>query len=104
MASVEERQTEEKRTEKSDRPEKTGVSVVTMHGAKGLEYGSVFLPNINEGTVPFGKMLSKGAEEEERRIFYVAVTRAKEELGIFCIENENREKPSRFLSDISVSV
>lgn len=102
-----ERKTENERNadaqKKPDALQKSGVSVVTMHGAKGLEYGAVFLPNINEGTVPYGKMLSKDAEEEERRIFYVAVTRAKEELGIFCIENENREKPSRFLSDISIS-
>ncbi|MBQ6889016.1 MAG: ATP-dependent helicase [Lachnospiraceae bacterium] len=74
------------------------VCVITMHGAKGLEFETVFLPDLNEGTVPYGKMLSKEEEEEERRIFYVAVTRAKENLELFYIDNE-REKPSRFLKN-----
>ena len=75
------------------------VCVITMHGAKGLEYDKVFLPELNEGTVPYGKMLSREEEEEERRIFYVAVTRAKTQLEFMCVENE-REKPSRFLKNI----
>ncbi|MDE6607486.1 MAG: ATP-binding domain-containing protein, partial [Lachnospiraceae bacterium] len=91
---VEERK---KQSEKTNYSEKSGVTVITMHGAKGLEYRIVFLLNINEGNVPYGKMLTKDTVEEERRIFYVAVTRAKEELEIFYVENENREKPSRFL-------
>ena len=78
------------------------VCVITMHGAKGLEFETVFLPDINDGNVPYGKMLSKEEEEEERRIFYVAVTRAKERLEIFCVENE-REQPSRFLKSFRVS-
>ena len=94
LLSVEERK---KQSEKTNTLEKSGVTVITMHGAKGLEYRIVILPSINEGNVPYGKMLSKDAVEEERRIFYVAVTRAKEELDIFYVENENREKPSRFL-------
>jgi len=94
LLSCEERK---KPSETTNATEESGVTVITMHGAKGLEYKIVFLPNINERNVPYGKMLSEDAVEEERRIFYVAVTRAKEELEIFYVENENREKPSRFL-------
>lgn len=86
-----------KQSETPDHLEESGVTVITMHGAKGLEYKSVFLPNVNEGNVPYGKMLSEDEVEEERRIFYVAVTRAKEELEIFYIEDGNRKRPSRFL-------
>lgn len=75
---------------------KEGVNVLTMHGAKGLEYETVFLPDINEGNVPYGKFLTKEEEEEERRIFYVAVTRAKSRLEIFYVENK-KDKASRFL-------
>ena len=73
-----------------------------MHGAKGLEFERVFLPELIEGTVPYGKMLSKEEEEEERRIFYVAVTRAKEQLELYCVENE-KDQPSRFLKSIQKS-
>lgn len=87
---------EQKQTE-----EETGregkLTVITMHAAKGLEYDTVFLPNITEGVVPYGKMLTAEAIEEERRIFYVAVTRAKKRLIISYIEDEKRV-PSRFLA------
>lgn len=72
------------------------AAVLTMHGAKGLEYDTVFIPDVNDGMVPFGRQLSKEEEEEERRIFYVAVTRAKTRLEIMYLEND-RTKPSRFL-------
>jgi len=85
---------ENKMTQEEDRKDK--ISVLTMHGAKGLEYGRVFIPDVNDGIIPYGRKLSEAEEEEERRIFYVAVTRAKEKLEIFYIENE-RTKPSRFL-------
>lgn len=78
------------------------VCVITMHGAKGLEFERVFLPELIEGTVPYGKMLSKAEEEEERRIFYVAVTRAKEQLELYCVENE-KDQPSRFLKSVQKS-
>lgn len=94
LISLEERK---EQSELTNHSEEFGVTVITMHGAKGLEYRSVFLPNVNEGNVPYGKMLSEVEVEEERRIFYVAVTRAKEELEIFYVEDENRKRPSRFL-------
>ncbi|MCR5282099.1 MAG: ATP-dependent helicase [Lachnospiraceae bacterium] len=54
--------------------------IMTFHGAKGLEFDNVFLPGVNEGAVPHGRNLTAGETEEERRMFYVAMTRAKERL------------------------
>ncbi len=85
-----------------DKDIKDAISVITMHGAKGLEFETVFLPDLNEGNVPYGKLLSREEEEEERRIFYVALTRAKRKLELFYVENE-KEKPSRFFPFYSES-
>lgn len=82
--------------------ETDAVHIITMHGSKGLEFDTVFLPDLNEGNVPYGKLLSKEEEEEERRILYVALTRAKTRLELFYVENE-REKPSRFFPFYSES-
>ncbi len=107
LDSLKERREEEERTRKeraktegkTERAGEDKVTLLTMHGAKGLEFETVFLPGINEGTVPYGKVLSKEEEEEERRIFYVAMTRAKRSLNISCTENE-KEQPSHFLSGL----
>lgn len=53
------------------------VQILTMHGAKGLEYEIVFLPDVNEGVAPHNKAVLDADVEEERRLFYVAMTRAK---------------------------
>jgi DNA helicase-2/ATP-dependent DNA helicase PcrA len=88
------------------------VNIVTMHGAKGLEWKVVILPDVNEGVVPHNKAVTKEEIEEERRMFYVAMTRAKENLFIFYIDNGNGDKktnkngtpkvgmPSRFIDEI----
>lgn len=62
--------------------DKKGVSLLTMHGSKGLEYKNVYLEGIREGQVPNKKAVLAGQIEEERRLFYVAMTRAKEQLEI----------------------
>ena len=59
-----------------------------MHACKGLEYPIVFLPDCNEGKVPHKKAITKEEIEEERRMFYVAMTRAKRHLEILYIEDE----------------
>ena len=59
-----------------------------MHACKGLEYPVVFLPDCNEGKVPHKKAASSEEIEEERRMFYVAMTRAKKHLEILYIEDE----------------
>ncbi len=82
------------------------VSLVTMHGSKGLEYKIIILPDVNEGNVPQKKAVTQKELEEERRVFYVAMTRAKEKLFLFYIKKtkENRLIPSRFLKEIGLRV
>lgn len=70
-----------------------------MHGSKGLEYDVVFLPGCCEGTVPHKKSASGRELEEERRMFYVGMTRAKKRLFLTW-ERGTKEAPgfaSRFL-------
>ncbi len=87
---------------KADNTVKKGVHLITMHGAKGLEFSLVIIPDVNEGVIPGGKTLTMEDIEEERRIFYVAMTRAKNYLEIcYLNNNEDRKKlPSRFLKPI----
>ena len=82
--------------------EKHGITVTTMHSAKGLEYEVVFLIEANEGMTPYKKAVKPEEIEEERRMFYVAMTRAKHHLHIYDVkEYFNKELvPSRFLSEI----
>ncbi len=82
------------------------VSLVTMHGSKGLEYKIIILPDVNEGNVPQKKAVTQKELEEERRVFYVAMTRAKEKLFLFYVKKtkENRLIPSRFLKEIGLRV
>ena len=61
------------------------IKIMTYHGAKGLEFDRVYLPGLNYGRVPHGRMLTAEQLEEERRMFYVAVTRAKTELFLMYI-------------------
>ena len=68
--------------------DKEGVHIITMHACKGLEYPVVFLPDCNEGKIPHKKATSPEEIEEERRLFYVAMTRAKKHLEILYIEDE----------------
>ncbi len=85
-----------------------GVRVMTVHASKGLEFSVVFLPRLEEGIFPHRSALENEEElEEERRLFYVAVTRAKEKLYLTYVRKrtakegkEKERKPSRFLSDI----
>lgn len=70
------------------------VRIMTYHGSKGLEFDTVFLPFLNSGDVPHGRNLLTMELEEERRLFYVAVTRAKKSLYLSCegmVQGENRQ-------------
>ena len=80
---------------------KEGLSVITMHGAKGLEFKHVFLPDVNEGVIPSKQCKTNEDIEEERRLLYVAVTRAKETLSIYYTRERGRS-PSRFIDAIIV--
>lgn len=75
-----------------------GVHLLTMHGSKGLEYDKVFIPDVNEKIIPHNKAVSAQQIEEERRLLYVAMTRAKEQLEILC-----SGQPSRFLDPLRSS-
>lgn len=79
--------------------EKEGVHIITMHACKGLEYSIIFLPDCNEGKIPYKKAASSEAIEEERRMFYVAMTRAKTHLEMLYIEDDAKKhlQRSRFL-------
>ena len=84
------------------------VKMMTIHSAKGLEFPCVFLCGLNEGILPSRKVRTLQAMEEERRLTFVAMTRAKERL--FLSEAEGRgfdgspRYPSRFLLDIDPSL
>ena len=88
----------------------SGVALMTMHGSKGLEYDKVFIVNCNEGITPHRKAKTAEEVEEERRMFYVGMTRAKKELTLFYIsglKDPDKESgtakampPSRFLKEI----
>ena len=79
---------------------KEGIHLITMHACKGLEYSIVFLPDCNEGRVPHKKAVTTEEIEEERRMFYVAMTRAKEHLEILYIEDKLKKhlQKSRFIN------
>ena len=81
---------------------RNGVALMTMHGAKGLEFRAVFLPSLVEGIVPHEKGMDTVAEE--RRLFYVAMTRASEKLCLSAIlqRYEKERKPSRFLAEMGL--
>ena len=83
------------------------VNIMTVHGSKGLEFDMVFLPGLEEGIFPSSKALDNlSGIEEERRLLYVAITRAKKHLQLSLAKNRfifggsQQTSPSRFLQDI----
>ena len=83
---------------------KNAVRLMTVHSAKGLEFPTVFLCGMNENIFPSKKTDNQAAMEEERRLAFVAVTRAQEKLFITEAEGQNHGDgfrfPSRFIFDI----
>ena len=86
--------------------EKEGVNLMTMHAAKGLEFDTVFVIEANEGSCPYKKATADEEIEEERRLFYVAMTRAKRKLVISYAKEKNGKDllPSRFVSELLLNV
>ncbi len=89
--------------------EDVAVSLMTLHSAKGLEFDAVFLAGLEEGVLPHGRSLdTPGEVEEERRLFYVGMTRAKRSLVLsraiyrrsYGEDRLRASLPSRFLSEI----
>ena len=71
------------------------VTLMTLHGSKGLEFPVVFLAGAGEGVLPLTRPGLETDVEEERRLFFVGMTRAREELIVTCPGN-----PSRFVSEM----
>ena len=96
----------------SESTERTGsseakITLMTIHAAKGLEYGSVFIVGLEEGLLPHSRTLMNKEEiEEERRLMYVAMTRAKQKLSLsfarsrLVFGGRSVNYPSRFLSEV----
>lgn len=80
----------------------SNVNVLTMHESKGLEFDCVWIPDVCEGLCPYCHKIYGQNEEEERRLFYVAVTRAKTKLFIsYCTANKGiKRKKSRFIKEL----
>ena len=84
------------------RQQKSGVTLTTMHSSKGLEYEVVFVMDINEGVTPHKKAVKEADLEEERRLFYVAVTRAKSLLLLYSLKvlNQKDAQISRYIGEL----
>ncbi|HXX17839.1 MAG TPA: UvrD-helicase domain-containing protein [Candidatus Acidoferrum sp.] len=101
-------------TSDSDEYDETiAVSLMTLHSAKGLEFDAVFLAGLEEGLLPHSRSLDDRAEiEEERRLFYVGMTRAKKSLVLsravyrraYGSEGMRASLPSRFLAEVPMDL
>jgi DNA helicase-2/ATP-dependent DNA helicase PcrA len=91
------------RTVTQHEPSAQAVSLMTIHSAKGLEWETVFVPGLNEGVLPYFSASSESAIREERRLLYVAMTRAKSGLYLSGVESgQNSPSLSRFLAEMNL--
>lgn len=91
----------EENLEQGKKEKEDAVNIVTMHGSKGLEWPIVIIPDVNEGHIPHKKAITDAELEEERRMFFVAMTRAKEKLFLFSVKEKEagNNLPSRFIHE-----
>ena len=87
---------------KKNQQEKSGVTISTLHSVKGLEYDCVYILDVNEGVMPYQKAVLEEDIEEERRMFYVGMTRARKKLTLCSVKErfDKKTEPSRFLEEI----
>jgi superfamily I DNA/RNA helicase len=92
--------------DKTDEEEEESVTLMTIHAAKGLEFPAVFIIGMEENLFPNERALNEGALEEERRLFYVAITRAKHTLTMTRARERirfgkiSRQRPSQFIAEL----
>ena len=91
--------TENKAVQNGQQPR---IHLMTVHAAKGLEFEHVWIPDCNERVFPYGRMPDEKTVEEERRVFYVAMTRAKKSLELLYLTGtrERPRQPSVFLNPL----
>jgi len=94
------------REEKDDIEKKSGVCLITMHAAKGLEFPVVYLPGLEEGILPHKRSIDENRKDEERRLFYVGITRAMRKLTLSHVRfrmkwgQKHTCMPSSFLKEL----
>jgi DNA helicase-2/ATP-dependent DNA helicase PcrA len=93
-------------TQQDDLRDESAITLMTLHNAKGLEYETVFVVGCEDGAFPHMKSLEEGGEEEERRLCYVAITRARTRLYMTWTRERRlfgraeRNLPSRFVDEL----
>jgi DNA helicase-2/ATP-dependent DNA helicase PcrA len=82
------------------------VAIITIHQAKGLEFDAVFVAGLTEGELPRRRSIQEGRLEEERRLFYVALTRARQRLFLstHALNEYGPTRPSQFLAQVGGSL
>jgi DNA helicase-2/ATP-dependent DNA helicase PcrA len=95
-------------SEPDDTTKPRGVRLMTLHAAKGLEFRHVFMPSVEDGTIPHFHSVNEGddALEEERRLLYVGLTRARQHLVLSASASRrnHRQRPSRFFDEIDAEM
>ena len=98
LQNAQQNNTGREKSREGDEEVRNGIRLMTMHASKGLEFDTVILPDCQEGKMPYAKSKTVDEIEEERRMFYVAMTRAKKELLITAYKGKSgKDMPSRFL-------
>jgi DNA helicase-2/ATP-dependent DNA helicase PcrA len=93
-------------TQQDDLRDESAITLMTLHNAKGLEYETVFIVGCEDGAFPHMKALEEGGEEEERRLCYVGITRARSRLYMTWTRERRlfgraeRNLPSRFVDEL----